>query len=526
MKSKTSSGHDSISTKLIKQSINNIIEPLTIIINKSLSTGIIPNQLKIAKVIPIHKQSDKKLLNNYRPISLLPAFSKIFENVVFNRMINYMDSQNLFYKHQYGFRAKHTTTHPILHLLNNCAEVNNKQPKEFTLSIFCDLSKAFDVINHDILIKKLEYYGFRGVILGWLKNYLSDRFQYVEIENEKSTQCPISCGVPQGSILGPLLYLIYVNDIDKSTMGNILSFADDTSLFISDTDPSNLFRTSNIEIQNLYSWFCANRLSLNPTKTKFIIIKAPNQKCDCTGLSIKINGTPLIQIAHNLEEKSTKFLGIFIDESMTWKYHINHVNKKISRALFIIKQVKNLLPLDCLRTLYFALIHPHLSYGITAWGNASQVTLKRKNILQKRAIRTICRANYNSHTEPLFKQLNIMKLNEQYEYEAAIHMYTFVHNKLHVPLSFKHTFKFHYEVQSSHLTRQSSLIYIKRCDSNFARKLPLFAFPIIWNNWSPKLPFTVSEACVKKLIKRSLINSYMYAESIKCQNSRCRDCYI
>ena len=152
-------------------------------------------------------------------------------------------------------------------------------------SIFCDLSKAFDVINHDILIiKKLEYYGFRGVILGWLKNYLSDRFQYVEIENEKSTQCPISCGVPQGSILGPLLYLIYVNDIDKSTMGNILSFADDTSLFISDTDPSNLFRT----------------------KTKFIIIKAPNQKCDCTGLSIKINGTPLIQIANNLEEKSYK----------------------------------------------------------------------------------------------------------------------------------------------------------------------------------------------------------------------------
>ena len=138
---------------------------------------------------------------------------------------------------------------------------------------------------------------------------------------------------------------------------------------------------------------------------------------------------------------------------MTWKYHINHVNKKISRALFIIKQVKNLLPLDCLRTLYFALYHHHLSYGITAWGNASQVALKKTNILQKRAKRTICRANYmyNSHTEPLFKKCNIMKLREQYEYEAAILMYKFVHNKL--PLSFKHIFKFHYEVQSSHLTR-------------------------------------------------------------------------
>ena len=191
---------------------------------------------------------------------------------------------------------------------------------------------------------------------------------------------------------------------------------------------------------------------------------------------------------------------------MTWKHHINHVNKKISRALFIIKQVKNLLPLDCLRTLYFALIHPHLSYGITACGNASLAILKRTNILQKRAIRTICRAKYNSHTEPLFKQLNILKLTNLYEYEATILMFKFVHNKL--PLSFKYTFKLYYEVQSSQLTRRSALIYIKRCDSNFARKLPLFAFPIIWNNWSPKIPFIVSKACVKKLIKHSLIYSF------------------
>ena len=153
-----------------------------------------------------------------------------------------------------------------------------------------------------------------------------------------------------------------------------------TPLCISDTDTSHLFRTSNIEIQNLYNWFCANRLSLNPSKTKYIIIKAPNIKCDCTGLSIKINGTPLIQIPNNLEEKSTQFLGIFIDESMTWKYHINHVNKNISRALRIIQQVNKFLPFYCLRTRYFALIHPHLSYAITAWGNASQAILKSTNI--------------------------------------------------------------------------------------------------------------------------------------------------
>ena len=250
------------------------------------------------------------------------------------------------------------------------------------MSICCDLSKAVDVISHSILFKKLDHYGIRGIAQNWLVSYLSDRTQFVEIENNKSQVLKIKCGLPQDSNLGPLLYLIYVNDIAQSSNGNILSFADDTSLYLSDSNIENLYSNANIQLNQLYDWFCANRLSLNPNKTKFIILRTPKQLPNTTGLKLCIDGIPLTQIGANFTEKSTKFLGLHIDELLSWKPHLSHINKKISYAIFVIKQVKNFLPMECLRTLYFAIVHPHLTYGILAWGNASSSALKRTTILQ------------------------------------------------------------------------------------------------------------------------------------------------
>ena len=172
-----------------------------------------------------------------------------------------------------GFRPKHSTVHPILHLLNHCAEASNKIIPEYTLAIFCDLSKAFDVISHDILLKKLNTYGIRGNVNNWFRSYLSDRKQFVDIDENSSNNVNMQCGVPQGSILGPLLYLLYVNDISKSCRGNILSFADDTTLYMSNSNLNELFLEANSTINELFQWFCANRLSLNPTKTKYTIIR-------------------------------------------------------------------------------------------------------------------------------------------------------------------------------------------------------------------------------------------------------------
>ena len=182
--------------------------------------------------------------------------------------MSYLTSSNILFKHQYGFRSRHSTIHPIIHLLNHCADSSNKTDPEFTLAILCDLSKAFDVINHDILLRKLKCYGIRGVVNSWFESYLSSRMQFVEMDNCKSSCIPIKCGVPQGSILGPLLYLIYVNDIANSCNGNILSFADDTTLYMSNSHLQTLYAQVNTEINNLFTWFCANKLSLNANKTK------------------------------------------------------------------------------------------------------------------------------------------------------------------------------------------------------------------------------------------------------------------
>lgn len=520
LKPKLSVGHDDISSKLLKDTIHNIKLPLTHIINKSFSSGIVPDQLKLTKVIPVYKASNKHELKNYRPISLLPVFSKLFEKIMYKKVMSFLDSQNILYKHQYGFRAKHSTIHPLIHLINQCAEANNTTPKQHTMSIFCDLSKAFDVINTDILLNKLNFYGIRGTINKWFSSYLSNRNQYVQIDDKKSDVQQIVCGVPQGSILGPLLYLIYVNDISMSTNAHILSFADDTSMYISDHNINRLYEKANYAMNCLYEWFCANRLSLNPNKTKYIVFKAGNRTCDYKGLNVIINDTTLQQVGSMFINKTTKFLGIYVDESLSWKYQLMHINNKISRSLYGIKQVKHFLPYASLKTLYSALIHPYLSYGILAWGNANASVLHKTIILQKRAIRTIHNSWYKSHTEPLFKRSQILKLNDLHEFQIALFMHDFVNNKL--PQSFDGMYSLNCDIRGNLLTRQSDLINIARCDSTFSSRLPIYNFPVIWNKWIRTVPVRNSKSNFKGKLKRCILSTY--PEKVKCSNSHCKQC--
>ena len=271
-------------------------------------------------------------------------------------------------------------------MLSKCAESHNSYPRKYTLAILCDLSKAFDVIDKDILLQKLEHYGFRGIAKKWLKSYLTNRTQYVEFESKNSPMCKIEYGVPQGSILGPLLYLLYVNDIANASSGLVLSFADDTSLIVNDSNLNTLFEKANIEMNNLYSWFCANKLSLNAKKTKYLVIHSQYHKADFTNLDITIDNSTLTRVGNGENEKSTKFLGVWLDENLTWKNHINHVGNKISRAIYMISQVKRILPIESLRTLYFAMIHPHISYNIMTWADVTNLDKAKLNKLQKRAI--------------------------------------------------------------------------------------------------------------------------------------------
>ena len=255
-------------------------------------------------------------------------------------------------------------------------------------------------------------------------------------------------------------------------------------------------------------------------KTKYIIIKAPGKLPNLQNYNIKIAGVELIRIGYDCEEPVTKFLGLFIDDSLSWKCHMAHVNSKISRAMFAINQVKHFLPYDSMKTLYFSLVHPHILYGILAWGNAKAATLHKTIVLQKRALRTMNNAKYNSHTEPLFKTAEILKVKDLYEYQILLFMYDYCHNKL--PKSFNSTYKYNHEIQILQRTRQSDLIYISRCRSNFAQNLPLIKFPQIWNKWAPTNFQLLLRPAFKRSVKSKLLSTDR--STVRRTNTHCSDC--
>lgn len=268
--------------ELIKQIIDVIIEPFTYICNLSFTSGIFPDCMKIAKVIPLFKKGNKSEFSNYRPISLLPQFSKILEKLFAIRLNKFLNEFKILSNSQYGFRPNHSTATAIMELTEEITNAIDK--KHYLVSIFVDLQKAFDTLDHKILLHKLYKYGIRGVAHQWVTSYLKNRSQFVEIANIKSNNCNITCGVPQGSVLGPILFLLYVNDIvSVSQLLRCILFADDTTLFYSGKNIKDVLQIVENEFQK---WFNANRLSLNISKTKFMIFCSKKNKIMCRNVIV------------------------------------------------------------------------------------------------------------------------------------------------------------------------------------------------------------------------------------------------
>ena len=267
---KKSPGYDEISVKFLQVAKNLITKPLMLIFNKAIATGQYPDALKIAKVIPLFKKGENTLISNYRPISLLSLLNKIFEKLLYRRLYKFLVKHNVLYKYQFGFRRGYSTTMALIEVINNIKSAidNNK----FVCGIFLDLTKAFDTVDHQILLDKLDHYGVRGQTNDLFKSYLSNRKQFVKIGNSKSSHLPISCGVPQGSVLDPLLFLIYVNDIaNHSPLGNIRLFADDTNIFVEHENLELVYENAKIVLEYMYQWFKDNKLTVNSKKSSFTI---------------------------------------------------------------------------------------------------------------------------------------------------------------------------------------------------------------------------------------------------------------
>ncbi len=337
---------------------------------------------------------------------------------------------------QYGFRKKHSTLHALITAAENAYHsIDNKQS---TLGIFIDFSRAFDTINHNILLQKLENYGIRGKMLDLLQSYLSDRKQYVSYGGINSTLLNLTCGVPQGSVLGPLLFIIFINDltlISDSDIAKFILFADDLNLFITHVDRAILYRVANQILHKLYEYCLANRLIINYSK--------------CCFIEFNTNEPPLLLCILNesveIVEKCTKFLGILINKDLDWTDQIQNVKSLVSKSCGTLYSVRKHVPDKVLRTIYLSLVQPYLTYCISLWGSKFySEPMQKLFILQKKCIRIVGKKTEKvnrqlQHTKPIFNKLNILNVFNLYNYFTACEAMKIV--KSGIPCSINEYFK-------------------------------------------------------------------------------------
>lgn len=383
-------GVDQISNKILKDFKDFLVPPITFIFNQCLQLGIFPRDLKVSKVLPIHKGGDRDRVNNYRPISILPSLSKILEKIINKRLVNYLEKNNVLSKNQFGFRQNKSTDDAVLSLTEFVATKLDNSKK--CISIFIDLAKAFDTVSVPLLMNKLEKIGIRGAQLELFKDYLSERHQCVSIGEHTSALLPILYGVPQGSILGPTLFLIYINNLLSMNM-KLISYADDTALLFSADSWEEAFTEAQRGFNAVGSWLRRNLLSLNVEKTKYMTfsIRSSGQPSDdftifshtCPPGTRNCNCPSLERV------KCIKYLGVLIDNNLSFKPHIDLLTTRIRKLIFIFKSLRHILDSSKLKQIYFALCQSLLNYCISSWGGAHKTNLKSVEVAQ-RAILKVC----------------------------------------------------------------------------------------------------------------------------------------
>ena len=417
-----------VNMKVVKSDINVIpvnifktlrhifIPPLIKLVNLSFETGIFPDSLKIARVTPIHKQGNNSDPSNFRPISSLPYLSKIFEKCVKDRLISFFDRFSLFCPTQFGFRRGMSTCDAMVHLTEQI--YNSLDNRSHTFAILIDFKKAFDTVNHGILLKKLQSYGIRGTQLEWFRSYLLDRKCYVEIQNVKSSVRSIDIGVPQGSILGPILFLLYINKFSKlSNQFDTTLFADDTTVLISNHDFNSLVSNSNFVLGKINDWTINNRLTLNVSKTVALYFSNRGSNGD---QNIVLGGES-VSVVNNC-----KFLGVFLDNRLNFVSHIQYIYNKISKHSGILYRIKNNLTLEAKLSYYYAFIYPYLSYNVCVWGSTYSTHLQPLVIQQKRIIRILTDSHFLAHTRPLFYQLGLLQFIDIYKFSLLCYVHNLI----------------------------------------------------------------------------------------------------
>lgn len=476
LKDDSAVGWDNISNIILKRFKHIFVPVLTNIFNKCLAKGCFPKCLKKAVVVAIHKTGSKEKLENYRPISILPAISKILEKIINNQLVKYLDNKSILSKTQFGFRSKLSTADAVHELTDYVVRELDKSNR--TVGIFLDFAKAFDTVSIPILLQKLELLGIRGTQLKLFKNYLDERTQCVKIGSMLSSDLKnTSFGVPQGSILGPTLFLIYINDLCNLNLdrGKIISYADDTVLLFSASTEAEVFKLAQQGFNVVSSWLQQHILTLNADKTNYVQFSMRKLKTArpslvahrCEGAGTEHCNCPDITMTNKI-----KYLGVIIDETLSFRQHIEALSGRVRKLIYVFKKLRTVLDSTTIRSVYFSLCQSILTYCITSWGGTYKSDLLTIERAQRAILKVSTYRSFLYPTDLLYQSCNVLTVRQLFIMSTVL--------KQHAALPYSN------EIAKK---RRKDLVCPSNIDKKhaFSSRFHVFLGPLLYNRLNGKL---------------------------------------
>ena len=479
-KSKSKDIYD-MNIDIVKSVLDDIIDVVTLCINQCLLDGVFPQSFKFAKIVPVLKKGNPSLVVNYRPVSILPIFSKILEKVIFKQLIEHFENNNIFDANQYGFRKGRNTVDAVETLVDQV--MSGFDSRESSLAVLCDLTKAFDCVSHDVIVIKLKYYGIEENELKLIRSFLENRSQIVYWNGNYSDVSMIDKGVPQGSVLGPLLFLVMVNDLSSNMSCYTLLFADDTSLYASNDKIGDLKLFMSNSFNEAADWFQANGFKLNENKTQKILFTLTGD--DGNGMEQPVN-----------------LLGVILDNRLSWRDHIESVCIRLSRVIYLLRSLKSIITKEFLRSAYHAFFESVLRYGIHIWGNGTGVD--GVLLLQKKAVRILTGSSYDAHCRELFRKERLLTVTNLYILECLLKVKLNLDDYGIGSDHHSHLTRFNYQLVTPKVRLAKSKNWYSNIAIEMFNKLPREArdvnynkFKLRINNWLCDNPFY----CLKEFFK-------------------------
>ena len=403
---------------------------------------------------------------------LLNMFDKLLEKIMYNRLYNRLQANNILYDFQFGFSKNYSTTFALVDVVDNVYK--HLDDGKLGVGIYLDLQKAFDTVNHRILLRKLYHYGIRGVVHEWFQSYLDNRQQFTCISGIRSTLANITCGVPQGSVLGPLLFLIYINDIGNAVVHQkVKLFADDTNVFVFGDNLSDVETNANSCLSALNNWFICNKLSLNLSKTCYMIFSNKTS----ADLNLCLNGKNIERVSH------FKYLGVIIDEELKWSVHIDTIYRNLIKFTSIFYRLRDKLPVSMLKDMYYAFVYTHILYGIELYANTTNTNLNKLITLHNKLLRILQSKPRTTHTRQLYLNYNVLPIPELHKQQLIIFVYKYLYHSDLLPRAFLDNDYFALNnIIHNYNTRRHTNVHIFGVNTTHGRRSTRYRAAVLWND--------------------------------------------